>query len=120
MGPNADFESSRRGASSGILDLYVGHEEVLFLKNGAHEVIDLEYCSRNLALLGPGDILYCSSSGRACVAELVGFDKKDGSPLTRMAATPPTKGGFSAAHAAGQSLGFNKKEVPKKTPVRIC
>ena len=45
MGPNADFESSRRGASSGILDLYVGHEEVLFLKNGAHEVIDLEHCT---------------------------------------------------------------------------
>ena len=25
--------------------LYVGHEEVSFLKNGAHEVIDLEHCS---------------------------------------------------------------------------
>jgi hypothetical protein len=25
------------------LELYVGHEEVLFLKNGAREVIDLEY-----------------------------------------------------------------------------
>ena len=44
VGPDADLESSRRGASSGILDLYVGHEEVSFLKNGAREVIDLEYC----------------------------------------------------------------------------
>ena len=26
------------------MDLYVGHEEVLFLKSGAREVIDLEHC----------------------------------------------------------------------------
>ena len=27
------------------MEFYVGHEEVSFLKNGAHEVIDLEHCT---------------------------------------------------------------------------